>query len=170
MTECLAVYIAVGANADHPLQQVNMAVRDIGDLSSMRVVKCSSWYLSHPMGGPSDQPMFVNGVVMVETKLEPLVLLNQLQRLERKQGRDRSQVMRWGPRVIDLDILLYGSDVMKSDHLTVPHPRLFEREFVLYPLAEIAPELVLPTGEGVLALKAACPPRGIMVLHKEISL
>ena len=112
--------------------------------------------------GPQHQPDFINAVVLLETTLSVFSLLIHLQTLEQQAGRVPSE--RWGPRVIDLDILLYGELVIKSDKLTIPHPDLGRREFVLYPLAEIDADLILPTGQSIFQLKADCDPHGIVVV------
>jgi 2-amino-4-hydroxy-6-hydroxymethyldihydropteridine diphosphokinase len=125
---------------------------------------CSSLYRSAPMG-PANQPDYVNAVMAVETALAPLALLDALQALETAFGRVRHGE-RWGPRTLDLDILLYGSEILATDRLTVPHPGLAEREFVLYPLQEIAPDLNIP-GLGPLAdLVRRCPRRGLSVIEE----
>lgn len=125
---------------------------------------CSSLYRSAPLG-PANQPDYVNAVMAVETALAPLALLDALQALETAFGRVRHGE-RWGPRTLDLDILLYGSEILATDRLTVPHPGLAEREFVLYPLQEIAPDLNIP-GLGPLAdLVRRCPRRGLSVIEE----
>jgi 2-amino-4-hydroxy-6-hydroxymethyldihydropteridine diphosphokinase len=140
----ITVFIAVGSNLGDPVSQANVAIDALKQLPKSQFVQTSSLYSSTPMG-PQDQPDYINAVVELTTKLTPLELLDCTQRIELEQGRVRKEE-RWGPRTLDLDILLYGNEVMDSERLTVPHYGMKEREFVLYPLAEIAPNLTLPCG------------------------
>ncbi len=121
------------------------------------VVRSLLFYESEPFRAEKYQPRFINRVAALETALPPEQLLDALQEMERQQGRVR--LKRWGPRIIDLDILLYGDDIIHTERLTVPHIGIKERAFVLYPLTEIAPDLILPTGESVAQLKAQCKTR-----------
>lgn len=128
----------------------------IGRLEGVRLVASSSLYRSEPMG-PQDQARFLNAVVAVLTELDPCELLAQLQQIELAHGRQRNGV-RWGPRTLDLDLLVFGNRKFAAEDLTVPHPGLAQRNFVLYPLAEVAPRLSIP-GVGVaesLALGLGC--------------
>lgn len=134
-------YIALGSNLNHPLAQVQQAAKALQTLG--KVVAQSPWYQSQAIG-PGEQDDYINGVVALETKLEPLALLQALQAIEQQQGRVRT--IRWGERTLDLDILLYHNLEHRCDKLTIPHPRLHQRAFVLYPLLDIAPELKLPNG------------------------
>ncbi|EEX95364.1 2-amino-4-hydroxy-6-hydroxymethyldihydropteridine pyrophosphokinase [Vibrio orientalis CIP 102891 = ATCC 33934] len=138
------VFIAVGSNLGDPVSQANVAIDALKQVPKTQFVQTSSLYSSTPMG-PQDQPDYINAVVELTTELTPLELLNCTQTIELEQGRVRKEE-RWGPRTLDLDILLYGNEVMDSERLTVPHYGMKEREFVLYPLAEIAPNLTLPCG------------------------
>lgn len=149
----MIVFIGIGSNLQDPLQQVIAATEQLQQLPETIFLQASSCYQSPPLG-PPDQPNFINRVVSLETQLFPEPLLDCLQAIENAQGRVRLQ--HWGPRVIDLDILLYGEQIIASPRLTIPHAGLKERAFVLYPLAEIAPDLILPSGESVLKLKAEC--------------
>lgn len=135
------VYIALGSNLDNPLKQLQQAVRSLQNFANGLVV--SPFYGSKPLG-PQDQPDYVNAVAKFETELSPLDLLDALQRIENEQGRVR--LRRWGERTLDLDILLYGNEKIESDRLTVPHYDMHNREFVIVPLYDIAPDLVLPNG------------------------
>ena len=137
------VFIALGANLDSPEQQLNSACRALFALAKPNTFEVSSYYRSAPMG-EVEQPDYVNAVATLETDLEPLALLDELQRIELEQGRQR--LVRWGPRTLDLDLLLYGNDTIEIPRLTVPHYGMKERSFVLIPLAELAPELILPCG------------------------
>lgn len=157
-------FVGVGSNLDLPEKQVMQACRHLAQIEHAALLRQSSLYRSQPLG-PQDQPDFVNAVVLLETTLPPYDLLDALQAIENQQGRVRG--LRWGPRVIDLDLLLYGEDELETERLRVPHPGLTLREFVVYPLAEIAPDLILPSGESILSLQAACPMRGLQRLERE---
>lgn len=143
-------YIALGSNLNEPVAQLDAAVLAISQLSQSQLLHVSPYYGSKPMG-PQDQPDYVNAVLSIETQLEPLVLLDELQRIENEQGRIR--LRRWGERTLDLDMLLYGKLEMQSERLTLPHYDLQNREFVVVPLFDIAPELVLPNGSAVKNLR-----------------
>ena len=143
-------YIALGSNLNEPVAQLDAAVLAISQLSQSQLLHISPYYASKPMG-PQDQPDYVNAVLSIETQLEPLVLLDELQRIENEQGRIR--LRRWGERTLDLDMLLYGKLEMQRERLTLPHYDLQNREFVVVPLFDIAPELVLPNGSAVKNLR-----------------
>ena len=138
------VYIALGSNLASPLEQVNAAVQALGVIPDSRIVAVSSFYRTPPLG-PQDQPDYLNAAVALETTLAPEELLNHTQRIELQQGRVR-KAERWGPRTLDLDIMLFGNDVINTDRLTVPHYDMKNRGFMLWPLFEIAPELTFPDG------------------------
>lgn len=157
----VVAYIAIGSNLDSPRAHATAAVHDIGSLGDTRVMALSRWYLSQPLG-PAGQPDYVNGVIQVETALSPEMLLNSLQTIEDRHGRIRSE--HWGPRPLDLDILLYGNTSVATDILRIPHPHLAARNFVLYPLADIAPGLVLPDGTSLAELLANVSAAGIVPL------
>lgn len=142
-------YIALGSNLDHPLAQVESAVKDIAQLGTVK--KVSPWYQSRAIG-PGEQDDYINGVLCLETALSPIALLAALQTIENQHGRVRS--IRWGARTLDLDILLYGQQIIQQSDLEVPHPRLKERNFVVFPLHDIASNLQLPTGESLSTLRA----------------
>ena len=135
-------YIGLGSNLDDPVGQVQQAFEALATLPESRLIGRSSLYRSTPFG-PVEQPDFVNAVALLATSLSATDLLQQLQQIEREQGR-LSGGVRWGPRVIDLDVLLYGDAEINSATLTVPHPGITERNFVLLPLRELSPELVMP--------------------------
>lgn len=159
----VTAYIGLGGNLDDPAARLRAARAAIAVLPGVQELAFSSLYRSAPLG-PSDQPDYVNAVMAVATTLAPLDLLDALQALEAACGRVRVGE-RWGPRTLDLDILLYGHEILASERLTVPHPGIGEREFVLYPLREIAPELEIP-GLGPLAeLARRCPRRGLEVIN-----
>jgi 2-amino-4-hydroxy-6-hydroxymethyldihydropteridine diphosphokinase len=149
----VTAFVGLGSNLDEPIRQVRAALRRLEAVEATRVVACSSLYRSAPFG-PVKQPDFVNAVVAIETSLAPRRLLEALQAIERDIGREIGE--RWGPRRIDLDLLVYGDDVIDEPGLTVPHPGIAERNFVLLPLGEIAPDLVVP-GLGRLAAFKVIP-------------
>ena len=153
------MYIALGSNLAQPLQQVQAALEALEHLPRSRLVACSSFYRTKPLG-PQNQPDFLNAVAALDTQLPAEQLLDHTQEIERNQGRVRKDE-RWGPRTLDLDMLLYGDSVIDSERLTVPHYGLKEREFMLYPLAEIAPGLILPDGEPLSACLQRVPMNGM---------
>ena len=135
--------IGLGSNLADPVAQVQQAFAALARLPDSRLVGRSSLWRSTPMG-PADQPDYVNAVAMLETGLAPLDLLDALQAIEQEQGRVRDGT-RWGPRTLDLDLLLYGETTMNDTRLIIPHPGLCERDFVLVPLLEVAgPEWPVP--------------------------
>lgn len=138
------VYIALGSNLASPLEQVNAAVKALGEIPETRLVAVSSFYRTPPLG-PQDQPDYLNAAVALETTLAPEVLLSHTQRIELQQGRVR-KAERWGPRTLDLDIMLFGQAIIHTDNLTVPHYDMYNRGFMLWPLYEIAPSLTFPDG------------------------
>lgn len=135
-------YIGLGSNIDQPTSQIEQAFELLEDLPETRIIARSSLFRSTPLG-PVEQPDFINAAVAAMTSLSATSLLNHLQDIERAQGRVRGKV-RWGPRVLDLDLLLYGEAVIDLPELVVPHPGIGVRNFVLLPLREIAPELMIP--------------------------
>ena len=138
------VYIALGSNLASPLEQVNAAVKALGEIPETRLATVSSFYRTPPLG-PQDQPDYLNAAVALETTLAPEVLLSHTQRIELQQGRVR-KAERWGPRTLDLDIMLFGQAIIHTDNLTVPHYDMYNRGFMLWPLYEIAPSLTFPDG------------------------
>ncbi|MEW6990379.1 2-amino-4-hydroxy-6-hydroxymethyldihydropteridine diphosphokinase [Colwelliaceae bacterium 6441] len=144
------VYIGLGSNLSDPEFQIRQAISNIKHIPTSHVEKISSLYFSRPMG-PQDQPDYMNAVLALETQLSALELLDQLQAIENKAGRVRKE-NRWGARVLDLDILLFGDDIINNERLTVPHYGMKEREFVLIPLAEITENLILPEGLNISTL------------------
>ncbi|WP_461482695.1 2-amino-4-hydroxy-6-hydroxymethyldihydropteridine diphosphokinase [Porticoccus sp.] len=159
MTE--VVYVGLGSNLGDPLTQLQRALEELGNLPLTRLIKCSSWYRSAPMG-PQDQPDYYNGVAQLSTALEPLPLLRALQQIEQQHQRLRER--HWGPRTLDLDILLYGDQSIDLPDLRVPHPGLYLRNFVLQPLAEISPALQFPDGSRLAMRLENCPSEGIVRL------
>lgn len=143
-------YIAIGSNLASPLEQVNAAVQALGEIPQSRLVQVSAFYRTPPLG-PQDQPDYLNAAVVLETSLDAETLLDNTQRIELQQGRQR-KAERWGPRTLDLDIMLFGDEVINTDRLTVPHYDMKNRGFMLWPLWEIAPELTFPNGESLQAI------------------
>ncbi|MDQ4429243.1 2-amino-4-hydroxy-6-hydroxymethyldihydropteridine diphosphokinase [Yokenella regensburgei] len=144
------VYIALGSNLASPLDQVNAAIAALGEIPESRVVALSSFYRTPPLG-PQDQPDYLNAAVALETALSPEALLDNTQRIELQQGRVR-KAERWGPRTLDLDIMLFGQQVLDTPRLTVPHYDMKNRGFMLWPLFEIAPKLTFPDGTTLAAI------------------
>ncbi|WP_374257698.1 2-amino-4-hydroxy-6-hydroxymethyldihydropteridine diphosphokinase [Yokenella regensburgei] len=144
------VYIALGSNLASPLDQVNAAIAALSEIPESRVVALSSFYRTPPLG-PQDQPDYLNAAVALETALSPEALLDNTQRIELQQGRVR-KAERWGPRTLDLDIMLFGQQVLDTPRLTVPHYDMKNRGFMLWPLFEIAPELTFPDGTTLAAI------------------
>lgn len=140
----IRAYIGLGSNLDDPAKQLQHAIEALRCIPESRLTAVSRFYRSKPMG-PADQPDYLNAVAMFDTCLEPLTLLEALQAIEQQQGRVRSGE-RWGPRTLDLDLLLYGAEVINQPRLQVPHPGLTLRNFVLQPLFDLAPELTFPDG------------------------
>ncbi|VYU26127.1 2-amino-4-hydroxy-6-hydroxymethyldihydropteridine diphosphokinase [Metakosakonia massiliensis] len=138
-------YIAIGSNLASPLQQVEAALHALGEIPDSRIVAVSAFYRTPPLG-PQDQPDYLNAAVALETALSPEALLDNTQRIELQQGRVR-KAERWGPRTLDLDIMLFGDATLATPRLTVPHYDMKNRGFMLWPLFEIAPELRFPDGE-----------------------
>lgn len=128
---------------NNPILQLNLAIEKIQQKPHIELLKKSSFYRTEPFGY-KDQPDFINAVIEIQTKLSSIELLNFLQKIENQMGRVRN--IKWGERLIDLDILLYAEEIIHLPHLQIPHPGITERLFVLIPLQEIAPDLVLPNG------------------------
>ncbi|EJG0886459.1 2-amino-4-hydroxy-6-hydroxymethyldihydropteridine diphosphokinase [Vibrio parahaemolyticus] len=157
----ITAYIAVGSNLADPVSQAQQAIEALKTLPNSEFVQASSLYSSMPMG-PQNQPDYINAVVAIKTNLTPLELLDCTQAIEQEQGRVRKDE-RWGPRTLDLDIVLYGNEVINSERFIVPHYGMREREFVLYPLAEIAPSLQLPDGTEVSELLEQVDRNGLRI-------
>jgi 2-amino-4-hydroxy-6-hydroxymethyldihydropteridine diphosphokinase len=148
------VFIGLGSNLSEPQKQLRSALAAMEEIPDCRLLRCSSFYHSAPIG-PGEQPDYVNAVVELECALTPIELLDQLQTIEQAHGRERS--VRWGARTLDLDVLLFGEQQLDEARLQVPHPRMAERNFVLQPLAELDPQLQLPSGELLQQLLQDCP-------------
>lgn len=150
----MPAYVGLGSNLDDPAAQLATALKALAVLPDTRLVAVSSRYRNPPMG-PQDQPDYLNAVAALLTRLPAEALLAALQGIEDAQGRRRDGD-RWGPRTLDLDLLAYGNARLESAALTLPHPGICSRPFVLVPLAEVAPGLHLPDGQSVAALAASC--------------
>jgi len=142
VSRLVPAYVALGSNLDDPRSQVERALAALAELPGTRLVLRSSLYVSRPFG-PVEQPDFVNAVAGLLTALDPVAMLVALKDIEARLGRTRP-VVRWGPRRIDLDLLVHGTERSDAETLKLPHPGIAERAFVLVPLAEIAPDLVVP--------------------------
>ncbi len=139
-------YIGIGANLNNPGQQIKLAIDALSQLPQSNVLAVSATYGSKPLG-PQDQPDYQNAVAKLETELEPMALLDALQAIESQQGRVKQR--HWGERCIDLDILLYGQLTFNHPRLNIPHIELKKRSFVVIPLREITPDLILPDGMAI---------------------
>lgn len=153
------IWLALGSNLAKPLNQVDTAIKVLSILPKTRLIACSSYYRSRPLG-PQNQPDFLNAVAVLDTELNPLELLNHTKTIELQQGRTRKGY-RFGPRTLDLDILLFGQLIFTTPWLTIPHYAMREREFVLYPLAELAPNLRFPDGEALANILQYIPYNGM---------
>lgn len=152
-------YIGLGSNLDDPAAQLQRALDALAAMPGTRVLSVSALYRNPAMQAPgarAPQPDYLNAVAAIDTTLAPLALLDALQAIEAAQGRVRGE--RWSARTLDLDVLLYGNERIDTDRLQVPHPGLRERRFVLQPLADLAPSLVLPDGTRIADLLARCAP------------
>ena len=155
-------YIGIGSNQAEPIEQAKQAIMALSNITSTKLISCSSLYCSAPMG-PQDQPDYINAVAKLETTLSAIELLDALQEIEQSQGRVRKK-NRWGPRTLDLDIILYADQKIDSERLIIPHYGMQEREFVLYPLFEIAPELQLPNGTSLSEILKGCDKNGLTTI------
>ena len=155
-------YIGLGGNLGDPLSIFQRVIQGFLDSDSFRLLKCSSFYQTKPLTD-DNQPDYLNAVVAVETSLTPHELLDTLLDFEHQFGRVRTG-QRWISRTLDLDILLYGDWQINDSRLTIPHPEIPNRDFVLIPLLEIAPDLVIPGMGHIRDLSAACKDRGMSKL------
>lgn len=159
LPSAIDAFIGLGSNLDDPIKQIVNARTAISALAHVDQIAFSPLYSSQPVG-PQDQPDFINAVMQIKTTLTADELLTQLQNIENQQGRVRLQ--RWGARTLDLDILLFGNQRIDTPRLSVPHPEMARRSFVLYPLLDISDQALLISGLGRLGdLIAACPPTGL---------
>jgi 2-amino-4-hydroxy-6-hydroxymethyldihydropteridine diphosphokinase len=157
-------WVGLGANRGAPATTIRKALEDLNDGPDTRVLARSRLYRTRPWG-PVEQPDFINAVAKLETTLSAEALLDGLLAIEARHGRERGEhIERWGPRTLDLDLLLYGDETIVTDKLQVPHPRMAERAFVLVPLAELAPALEVPGRGRVEALLARTGAEGVVEL------
>ena len=156
MTKAVEAYIGLGSNLSDPLTQVSTALQELGAMEDTNLLAASSLYSSKPMG-PSDQPDYVNAVAKLSTSLTPEHLLSELQKIEQTHRRQRKD-QRWGPRTLDLDIILYSDTQMDTKSLQIPHYGVAEREFVLIPLQELQADLIIPGKGSVEDLIKQLPP------------
>ncbi len=147
-------FIGLGSNLNEPISQVLTALDELASHPDISLIARSPLYRSAPVG-PAGQPDYINAAAKIETLLTPLDLLEELQAIEQKHQRIREQ--HWGPRTLDLDLLLYGNITLDTEKLTIPHPYLTERNFVLRPLADLDEELSLPDGRKIIQCLADCP-------------
>ncbi len=154
----MRVYLGLGSNLETPVEQLREARLAISAIEGISEMAFSSLYSSPPMGS-KNQPDYVNAVMAIETDLSPLKLLAAMQNIENEQGRIRQE--RWGARTLDIDILLFGDEVLDFSELCVPHYGMTERAFVLYPLFEISPDLQIPKHGKLADLVAHCPLDGL---------
>jgi 2-amino-4-hydroxy-6-hydroxymethyldihydropteridine diphosphokinase len=159
-----AAYIALGSNLEDPAAQVEGGIEELAMLPDTRLGAVSSLYRTTPVGF-ADQPDFVNAVAMIETELAPRALLDELLAIEKRYARVRG--VKNGPRTLDLDIVLYGDTAHSEDALTIPHPRMHERAFVLVPLAEIAPDAIVPRLGKVSELAARVDASGVTRIEQQ---
>lgn len=157
-------YVALGSNLAEPASQVELAIARLAGLPQTRLVARSRLWRTTPLG-PRDQPDYVNAAAGLLTRLGPQELLAEFKRLEAAMGRP-SPPVRWGPRVIDLDLVAFGEERLQEAGLDVPHPGVHERDFVLYPLAELAPALWIPGRGRVATLARQVENRGLVPLER----
>jgi 2-amino-4-hydroxy-6-hydroxymethyldihydropteridine diphosphokinase len=155
-------FVGLGSNLENPVAQLAGAIAELAALPDTQLVAQSPFYRSKPVG-PQDQPDFINGCVWLQTSLDPLALLDQLQAIEQAHGRERLQ--HWGPRTLDLDMLLFGDRTIDHPRLQVPHPELPNRDFVLRPLLDLEPQLTLPDGRRLTELLPQCPDNQLQQLE-----
>jgi len=154
--------LAIGSNLGDRASHMAAAVEGLRRTPGVELLAVSRAHETAPVGGPPGQGAFLNGACLVRTSLTARALLNAMQAIEHTRGRDREQETRWGPRTLDLDLLLFGTQIIDEPGLTVPHPRLPERLFVLEPLCEVAPDTVVPgVGVTVRALLARARAAGV---------
>ncbi len=156
-------FIGLGSNLADPKKQVTLAAEEISNIAQCEVVKFSSLYLSKPMG-PQGQSDYINAVLSLNTDLSAIELLDALQAIENKAGRVRKE-NRWGARILDCDIILFGDEIINNSRLTIPHYGMKIREFVILPLAEIEPTLCLPCGVKITVLAKQINHNGIVKLN-----
>ena len=153
MPSSITAFVGLGSNLADPIRQIKLACEAIKHIKSTELTRQSPLYRSQAIG--PEQPDFINAVAQIQTQLNPEELLDELQTIERAQGRER--MVHWGPRTVDLDLLLYANQRIDTERLTVPHAELTQRNFVLLPLFDIAPQLTLPCGKPLEQVLLTCP-------------
>lgn len=143
LRQSVSVAIALGSNLGDRAANIHTAIAMLDRAAQIHVIALSDLVDTDPVG-VTDQPRFLNAAALLHTTLDPLSLLSTCHAIEKALGRDREREQRWGPRTIDLDMLIYGQEVIQTPGLTIPHPRMLERGFVLVPLHQIAPEMLIP--------------------------
>lgn len=161
MATLVRAYIGLGSNLADPVQQVTRALDELSVLPQSQLVARSGLYRSAPLG-PSDQPDYINAVAAIDTQLDTKALLHHMHNLEAQHGRIRA-AERWGPRTLDLDLLLYGNVISNDAELTLPHPGAHQRAFVLAPLCAIAPQCTIPGKGRAVDLLRAC---GVQLIER----
>ena len=157
-------YIGLGSNMESPKQQIKSAIKSIAEIPEIQVLKASSLYKSKPVGPQQGQNDYINAVIKIETEFMPLELLGYMQDIENQHGRIRKE--RWGSRTLDLDILIFGKEIIQDKNLTIPHSEIEKRPFVLVPLAEIDSNCSIP-GVGVISdLLAVNDQKDLELLHE----
>jgi len=156
-------FVGLGSNLKNPQQQVKDAIVELAAIDECCLIAHSPWYQSTAVG-PGEQPDYINGVALIETSLEAHALLDHLQTIERAHQRER--IEHWGARTLDLDLLLFGDEHIETHRLTVPHAFLTQRNFVLYPLSDLAPQKILPCGTSIASLLATSPTTGLVKISQ----
>lgn len=128
-------YLGIGSNLGNRQRNITLAIKKINALEDTKIIKVSKLIETKPVGGPKSQPEFLNAALKIKTNIPPLNLLKRLKKIEKELGRRKT--VRYGPRTIDLDILFYGDKIINRKNLKIPHPKIFEREFVIKPLLEV---------------------------------
>lgn len=164
MTSYSIAYIGLGSNLNNPQAQIDRAVLALRTSTAVMDVRCSSYYSSKAIG-PGEQPDYINAAIRCKTHLSPQALLTQLQLIENTHGRQRD--VRWGARTLDLDLLLYNDTEINETDLQVPHPEITNRNFVLYPLFDLNPEMVLPTGDSLREIINSTPMKDLHRIEPE---
>ncbi|UCC13620.1 MAG: 2-amino-4-hydroxy-6-hydroxymethyldihydropteridine diphosphokinase [Gammaproteobacteria bacterium] len=164
----VSAYVGIGSNLDGPVDRVGRAIEQLDAMTGCRVLDRSPLYRSAPMG-PSDQPDFVNAVARLQVTLAPRDLLAELLAIEAAHGRIRGGT-RWGPRTLDLDLLIYSNLTIDEPGLEIPHPGLTSRNFVVYPLLRIAPDLVMPDGRKLADIASALSLEGLGELGNHMAI
>jgi len=159
-------YIGLGSNLDNPVGQIRAALVELAKIRSTGLLSTSALYRSSPMG-PQDQPDYVNAAAAIDTGLTPQDLLVELLRIEHEAGRNRQNAVHWGPRILDLDLLVYADQQINEPQLKVPHPGIAERNFVVMPLFEIAPDLYIPRAGTLRHLARSLDSEGLQRLLAE---